>query len=90
MYQPKEAMRGRCNPPRTGSPVQKSNLYNIEDTKKMLINLPIPILVKSIEMQLNILSSRGIKIYDFDNKKKVVKQIRIIGNKVYFLAEEDT
>lgn len=56
----------------------------------MLINTPIPILIKSMEVQLDILRSKGVEIRDFDNKSKVVKQIRMIGNQVYFLSVDDT
>lgn len=54
--------------------------------EKMLLNLPVQSILFSMETQLRILAERGIEIRDFDNKEKVIKQIRMIGGKVYFLA----
>lgn len=58
----------------------------MSNAEKMLYNLPVQGILISMETQLRILSERGIEIRDFDHKEKVVKQIRMIGGKVYFLA----
>ncbi len=62
---------------------------NFEETNNMLMNLPIPVLLKSMEMQLNILRKRGIVVRDFDNKERKIEQIRMIGNKAFFLVSND-
>lgn len=54
----------------------------------MMKNLPTNALLGTMETILNILQERGQEIRDFDNKKKVVQQIRLIGLKPYFLAAE--
>ena len=66
-----------------------NNAINIEQTNNMLMNLPIPVLLKSMEMQLNILRKRGIEVRDFDNKERKIEQIRMIGNKAFFLVSND-
>lgn len=71
---------------------KQSKLETREDimsnAEKMLYNLPVQGILISMETQLRILSERGIEIRDFDHKEKVVKQIRMIGGKVYFLATD--
>ena len=37
-----------------------------------------------------ILQERGIEIRDWENKDRVIKQVRMLGGKAYFLAEEKT
>lgn len=52
--------------------------------------VPIPTLCQSIQMIMDNMASRGFLVRDFDHKDKVVKQVGMIGGKVYFLtAEED-
>lgn len=41
---------------------------------------------EGIQFLLNDLKRRGYPVYDFDSKDKVVQEIKIIGDKVYFLA----
>jgi hypothetical protein len=65
------------------------NDLDIETAKNMLMTLPIPGIIASIEMQINILKRRGVVIKDWDNKNRTVEQIRMIGGKVYFLAIDD-
>lgn len=62
----------------------------IADATKVMRELPVSAMVASMEMQIDILSQRGVKIYDWENKERVVKQVRIIGGKVYFLAVEES
>lgn len=52
-------------------------------------NVPTLIICQSIQMLINELERRGFNLYDFDNKKKMLRQIQIIQDKGYFLAEED-
>lgn len=54
-----------------------------------LSETPLASLCLGISYIMQELEKRGKPIYDFDNKNKVVKQIQIIGGKVYFLAEEE-
>ena len=51
--------------------------------------VPIPILCHSIQMIMDNMASRGFPIKDFDNKDKTVKQVGMIGGKVYFLATKE-
>lgn len=46
-------------------------------------------LCSSIQLLINEAIRRGCPIYDFDNKKKSLQQIQILGNKVYFFAAEE-
>lgn len=52
-------------------------------------SVPIPILCQSIQMIMENMASRGFPVRDFDNKDKVVKQVGMIGGKVYFLATKE-
>lgn len=52
-------------------------------------SVPIPILCQSIQMIMENLASRGFPVRDFDNKDKTVKQVDMIGGKVYFLATKE-
>lgn len=60
----------------------------LADATKVMRELPVSAMIASMEMQVDILSQRGVEIRDWDNKDRVLKQIRIIGGKAYFLAEE--
>lgn len=55
-----------------------------------LSQTPLASLCLGIAYIMEELEKRGKPIHDFDNKNKVVKQIQIIGDTVYFLAEEET
>ena len=61
---------------------------NLADATQVMRSLPIPALLQSIEWQLDILREKGIGIKDWDNKGRVIKQVRWIGGKAYFFAEE--
>ena len=58
-------------------------------TKPDFSSVPLATMCQSIQMLINELTSRGYPIYDFDNKKKSVRQIQIIQGKVFFLAAEE-
>lgn len=51
--------------------------------------VPLATMCQSIQLLINELCRRGIRVYDFDNKNKCVEQIQIIQGKVYFLAAEE-
>ncbi len=51
--------------------------------------VPLATMCQSIQLLINELYNRGIKIYDFDNKDKCVQQIQIIQGNVYFLAAKE-
>lgn len=51
--------------------------------------IPNGTICQSIQLLLNELISRGYPLYDFDNKSRSLKQIQIVGSKIYFLATEE-
>lgn len=53
---------------------------------EIIYEMPLPLVLRNIEQSIELLSQRGIRIRDWDNKDRVLKQVRIIGGKVYFLA----
>lgn len=55
-----------------------------------LSGTPLASLCLGINYIMKELERRGKPIHDFDNKTKVVRQIQILGDKVYFLAEEES
>lgn len=58
----------------------------ISNLMKLIYDMPLPLVLRNIEQNIESLSQRGIKIRDWDNKDRVLTQVRIIGGKVYFLA----
>lgn len=62
----------------------------IADATKVMRELPVSAMIASMELQIDILSQRGVEIRDWENKDRVLRQIRIIGGKVYFLAAEES
>lgn len=58
----------------------------IGNLMKLIYEMPLPMVLRNIEQNIELLSQRGIKIRDWDNKDRVLTQVRIIGGKVYFLA----
>lgn len=60
----------------------------LADATKVMRELPVSAMIASMEMQVDILSQRGVEIRDWDNKDRVIKQVRMLGGKAYFLAEE--
>lgn len=60
---------------------------NIATSEQIMQQLPIPAILASIEMQIKVLESRGVKISNWDNKSKSLKQVRMLGGKVYFFEE---
>lgn len=62
---------------------------SLADATQVMRQLPVSAMLSSIEMQISILQERGIEIRDWENKDRVLKQVRILGGKVYFLAVEE-
>lgn len=58
----------------------------ISNLMKLIYDMPLPLVLRNIEQNIELLSQRGIRIQDWDNKDRVLTQVRIIGGKVYFLA----
>jgi Mor family transcriptional regulator len=59
---------------------------SLQDATQVMRQLPVSAMLSSIEMQIDILQERGIEIRDWENRDRVLKQVRIIGGKAYFLA----
>jgi len=57
-----------------------------EQAKKMMMVTPVTGILGAIEMYINVLRERGIEISDWDDKDRKLHQIRMIGDKAYFLA----
>lgn len=62
---------------------------NLADATQVMRQLPVPALLQCIEWQLDILREKGVEVKDWDNKNRVLKQVRFMGGKAYFLAAEE-
>lgn len=73
-----------------GKPKRKPFGMNssLADATQVMRQLPVSAMLSSIEMQINILQERGVEIRDWENKDRVLKQVRILGGKAYFLELE--
>lgn len=69
-------------------PNRPANSYEKQD-RTDFSGIPLVTMCQSIQLLINELKERGIKVYDFDNKDKAVEQIQIIRGKVYFLAARE-
>ena len=54
--------------------------------RKFIDALPPLAIVQTIENQIAILRTKGMKIYDWEQKDRAIEQVRIIGGKAYFFA----
>lgn len=54
-----------------------------------LTQLPTMALVATIDTMIGILTDRGYKIRDWDDRDKVVQKMKCIGGKVYILAPHE-
>lgn len=61
-------------------------LITVEGMKKFIDALPPLTIVQTIESQIAILRTKGMKIYDWEQKDRAIEQVRIIGGKAYFFA----
>ena len=77
-FQPPKIPMPRAMPPR---PAQ----YAEPD----FFGVPLATVCESIWMLIGELRNRGYPVYDFDHKNKTVQGIKIIRDKVYFLAAEE-
>ena len=62
---------------------------SLDGMQKLKTALPPLVIIQAIENQIAILRTKGIKIYDWEQKDRAIEQIRIIGGKAYFFAERD-
>lgn len=62
---------------------------SIDGMQKLINALPPLVIIQAIENQITILRTKGIKIYDWEQKDRAIEQIRIIGGKAYFFAVRD-
>ena len=60
-----------------------------QDAAPDFSSVPLATMCESIWLLINELRDRGYPVYDFDHKSKSVQGIKIIRNKVYFLAAEE-
>ena len=58
----------------------------ISNLMKLIYDMPLPLVLRNIVQNIELPPPRGIRIRDWDNKDRVLTQVRIIGGKVYFLA----
>ena len=63
----------------------KKPFATIDGMQKLINALPLAI-VQAIENQIAILRTKGMKIYDWEQKDRAIEQVRIIGGKAYFFA----
>ncbi len=77
--QAREAMRGKT---------KRENLNDPRQAQAMLENLQIATLVAGINNSLDILQKRGVKISDWDQKKRELYRLKVFGGRVYFLAAD--
>lgn len=67
---------------------KNKNQEEIVNGFQVFMNMPIPLILSSIETTIKLLAVRGVEIRDWDDKSKTLKQVRMIGGKVYFFAEK--
>lgn len=80
----------KYTPPKKKPQMSNADMQNGADaTESMFSMYSVPELLGGIEFMVNELKRRGVKVVDYENKKRVLEMIRPIGNKVYFLAAED-
>ena len=60
-----------------------------EETVPDFSSVPTATICQSINLLIEELRSRGIAVYDFDNKDKVVHGIQIIKGNAYFMATKE-
>lgn len=65
-------------------------IITIEGMRKFIDSLPPLSIVQTIEGQIAILRTKGMKIYDWEQKDRAIEQVRIIGGKAYFFAARDS
>lgn len=61
----------------------------LQDVPPDFSEVPNGTICQSIQMLIGELRKRGYPMYDFDNKKRSIQQIQILGDKIYFLAASE-
>lgn len=80
-FQRRAAMRNRK---------QEKKIFKEPEAEEVdFSGVPLATICQSIQLLINELYSRGVKVYDFDNKDKYVHQVQIIQGKVFFLAAKE-
>lgn len=64
-------------------------ISRIQNEEPVFSAVPLPMICQSILLLINELRNRGYPVYDFDHKEKSIQGIKVIRNKVYFLAAEE-
>lgn len=67
---------------------KNKNQAEILNRFQIFMNMPIPLILSSMETTIKLLAERGVEIRDWDDKNKTLKQVQMIGGKVYFFAEK--
>ena len=68
---------------------QKAKFKELDNSIPDYSDVPLATMCQGIQLLINELNNRGIRIRDFDNKDKYVQQVQIIRGQVYFLAAEE-
>lgn len=67
----------------------KKNMAGAADAmqaQRFLDNLPLNVLIASINNSIDVLHKRGVKVCDWDCRERELYQLRMYAGKVYFLA----
>ncbi len=64
----------------------KQKMADALQAKKQMQSLPIPALISTINMMLEILHDRGYDVHDWDRKEKTFYKLTFIGGSVYALC----
>ena len=64
-------------------------IITIDRMRNFINALPPVVIIQNIESQIALLRTKGMKIYDWEQKDRAIEQIRIIGGKAYFFATMD-
>lgn len=58
--------------------------------QKLVDSMPTSILILQLNSTIKMLEQRGVVIRDWDNKDKVVRCIRTLGGRYYFMATKES
>ena len=58
--------------------------------QKLVDSMPTSILILQLNSTIKMLEQRGVVIRDWDNKDKVVRCIRSLGGRYYFMATKES
>ncbi len=57
--------------------------------QRLVDSMPTSILILQLNNTIKMLEQRGIQIRDWDNREKIVRQIRVLGGRYYFFATKN-